>query len=286
MRTNRPRLTLSTPVIYLVLLCYAVVTVFPMCWLLYTSVKPSKEIFLNPLRLPSPDNLAWENISKAWTKGHVSDYFGNSVLVTAITLVLILWWSAMAAYALARFVFPLSRPLLFYFLAGLMVPLQLAIIPLFFELKALHMLNSRSGLIIVYVAMNMPFAIFVLTGFFKTLPSSLHESALLDGCSEFRAFWHIMLPLAKPGLITVAIFSFLSIWNEYFLAFMFLSGAGSENLRTLPLGLANIMIVSQYRTDWGMSFAGLLIITVPTLVIYILLQRHLTKGVTLGAVKG
>ena len=277
---------LTTPVVLVLLLAYALITVFPLFWLLFTSLKPSQDIFLNPLKLPDPNNLAWHNLSNAWTAGHVGDYFGNSVLVTGLSVVLTLWCAATAAYALARFAFPGARPLLFYFLAGLMVPLQLAVIPLFFELKALHMLGSRLGLVVVYVAINLPFAIFVLTGFFRTLPSSLHESALLDGCGEMRAFWHIMLPLARPGLVTVAIFTFLAVWNEYFLAFMFLSGAGSEQIRTLPLGLANIMIVSQYRTDWGMSFAGLLIITIPTLIIYVLLQRHLTKGITLGAVKG
>jgi len=194
--------------------------------------------------------------------------------------------SAMAAYALARFTFPGVRPLFFYFLAGLMVPLQLAIVPLFFQMKDFGLLNSRWGMLIVYVAFGMPFAVFILTGFFKSLPSGLHESALIDGAGEFRAFWSIMLPLARPGLITVGIFSFLNTWNEFFMAFMFLSGEGSQHLRTLPLGLANITIVSQYRSDWGMAFAGLVLIMTPTLVVYGFLQQYLTKGITVGALKG
>jgi ABC-type glycerol-3-phosphate transport system permease component len=132
----------------------------------------------------------------------------------------------------------------------------------------------------------MPFAVFILTGFFKSLPASLHESALIDGAGEVRAFWSIMLPLARPGLITVGIFSFLGTWNEFFMAFMFLSGEGSEGLRTLALGLANITIVSQYRSDWGLAFAGLVLMMLPTMVMYVFLQRHLTKGITLGALKG
>jgi ABC-type glycerol-3-phosphate transport system permease component len=192
----------------------------------------------------------------------------------------------MAAYALSRFQFPGVRPLFFYFLAGLMIPLQLGIVPLFFQMKDMDLLNSRWGLLMAYVAFGMPFSIFILTGFFKSLPSALYESALIDGASEFRAFWSIMLPLARPGLITVAIFSFLGTWNEFFMAFMFLSGEGSEHLRTLPLGLANLTIVSQYRSDWGMAFAGLVLVMLPTLLVYSLLQKHLSKGITMGALKG
>lgn len=271
---------------YAVLWAYFVIVVYPMFWLLYTSLKTDREIFLHPFDLPRLEALQWSNFTYAWTKGHFGDYFGNSVLVTVSTVALTMLVAAMAAYALSRFTFRGVRPVFFYFLAGLMVPLQLAIVPLFFQMKSMELLNSRFGLLLVYLAFGMPFAIFVLSGFFKTLPASLHESALIDGASEFRAFWSIMLPLARPGLITVGIFSFLGTWNEFFMAFMFLSGQGSEKLRTLPLGLANITIVSQYRSDWGMAFAGLVLIMLPTLLVYAFLQRHLTKGITIGAIKG
>ena len=280
---NRP---IGKLLIHLVLLAYAVVVVYPMFWLLATSLKTDQQIFLDPFALPAANDLQWQNFANAWTKGHFSDYFLNSVVVTTLTIAVTLMLSAMAAYALSRFSFKGARPLFFYFLAGLMIPLQLAIVPLFFQMKGLHLLDSRLGLLIAYVSFGMPFAIFVLTGFFRSLPSALYESAVLDGAGEFRVFWSIMLPLARPGLITVAIFSFLGTWNEFFIAFMFLSGEGSQNLRTLPLGLANITIVSQYRSDWGMAFAGLVLIMLPTLVVYVLLQRHITKGITLGALKG
>ena len=167
-----------------------------------------------------------------------------------------------------------------------MVPLQLAIVPLFFEMKSLGLLDSRLGLLVVYVAFGMPFSIFVLTGFFKTLPASLHEAALLDGAGEWGAFWRVMLPLARSGLITVGIFTFLGTWNEFLMAFMFLSGRDSEAIRTLPLGLAEITMASQYRSDWGMAFAGLVLMMAPTMVVYVVLQKHLIKGITVGAVKG
>ena len=272
--------------IYCILILYTCVVVFPMVWMLYTSLKTDRDIFLDPFSLPDLDNLQWMNFANAWTKGHFGDYFFNSIVLTVTTVTLSVFVAAMAAYALSRFRFPGARPLFFYFLAGLMIPLQLAIVPLFFQMKQLGLLNSRLGLLTAYVAFGMPFAIFILTGFFKSLPSSLHESALIDGCGELRAFWSVMLPLARPGLITVGIFSFLGTWNEFFMAFMFLSGEGSEALRTLPLGLANITIVSQYRSDWGMAFAGLVLMMMPTLPVYSVLQQHLTKGITVGALKG
>ncbi len=263
-RTGEKRRTAARNLlVYPVLLGYLVVVVYPMAWLLYTSLKTDREIFLAPFTLPDWTDLQWINFSRAWTVGQFGDYFLNSAMLTVLTVILSLLFAAMAAYALSRFRFFGARPLFFFFLAGLMVPLQLAIVPLFFQMKDLMLLNSRLGLLLVYIAFGMPFAIFILAGFFKSLPSGLHESALMDGAGELRAFWHIMLPLAKPALVTVGIFAFLGTWNEFFMAFMFLSGENAENLRTLPLGLANITIVSQYRSDWGMAFAGLVLMMLP-----------------------
>ena len=272
--------------LFAVLLSYLVVVVFPLLWLFYTSLKDDRSIFLSPFALPDFGNLRWDNFQRAWLGAHFSQYFFNSALVTCASLAGSLLLASMAAYALSRFRLPGGKPVFYLFLAGLMIPGQLAIIPLFFQMRSLGLLNSRLGLTLCYIAGSFPFAVFVLAGFFKTLPTSLHEAAQIDGCSEWRAFWNIMLPLARPGLITVAIFQFLGFWNEFFTAFIFMSGAGSEQIRTLPLGLANIAITSQYRSDWGTAFAGLVLVTIPTLVFYILLQRHLVKGITLGALKG
>jgi len=280
------RRSVAPSLIFLMLLSYAILVIFPLFWLTYTSLKTDRDIFLHPFQLPRPDQLQWNNFSRAWVKGSFGRYFFNSVVLTVGTVAVTVFLSAMTAYALARFRFLGSRAIYFYFLAGLMIPLQLAIVPLFFEMRAMDLLNTRRGLFLAYLAFGFPFSIFVLTGFFKSLPSSLHESALLDGATEFQAFWHVMLPMARPGLITVAIFLFLGNWNEFFIAFICLSGKGSESVRTLPLGLANITIVSQYRSDWGMAFAGLVLMLLPTLAVYVLLQKHLTKGITAGAVKG
>jgi ABC-type glycerol-3-phosphate transport system permease component len=282
----RRRVSISKSVIFLMLLSYAALVVYPMFWLFYTSLKADRDIFLHPFQLPSIDNLNWRNFRHAWIDGHFGEYFFNSVLLTSTTVVITVFLAAMPAYALSRFIFPGARAIYFYFVAGLMIPLQLAIVPLFFQLRSFNMLDSLFGLFLVYLAFGFPFSIFVLTGFFRSLPASLHESALLDGANEFGAFWHVMLPLARPGLLTVGIFLFLGNWNEFFVAFMCLSGKGSESIRTLPLGLANITIVSQYRSDWGIAFAGLVLMTLPTLITYVFLQKQLTKGITAGAVKG
>lgn len=271
---------------FAVLCGYLVLVVYPLLWLVYSSLKSDQAIFLNPFALPEWDRLQWSNYVRAWTEAHFSRYFWNSLLVTSLSVTGCVLLASMAAYALSRFRIRGGTGLFFLFLSGLMIPMQLSIIPLFFQMRDWGLLNSRLGLILVYTAGGLPFAIFILAGFFRTLPTTLYEAAIIDGCSEWRAYWNIMLPLARPGWVTVAIFLFLSAWNEYFTAYMFLSGAGSEPARTLPLGLANIAITSQYRSDWGVCFAGLVLVLIPTLTFFVLLQRHIVKGIAAGALKG
>jgi ABC-type glycerol-3-phosphate transport system permease component len=277
---------ISRFLIFAVLAGYLVWVVYPMAWVAYSSLKTDGAIFREAFSLPPLDALQTDNYARAWSQASFGDYFINSIIVTVTSVALIVLLGAMTAYALARFYHPLGRGVFWLFLAGLMIPVQLSIVPLFFELRALGLLNSRLGLILVYTANGLPFAIFILAGFFKSLPRSLYEAAVVDGCTEASAFWRVLLPLAKPGLVTVAIFQFIGIWKEYFFAFMFTSGDAGASARTLPLGLANLSITSQYRSDYGMLFAGLVIVTVPILVVFIALQKQLVKGVTAGALKG
>jgi ABC-type glycerol-3-phosphate transport system permease component len=271
---------------FAVLAAHLLWVVYPMVWVAYSSLKDDEAIFREAFALPEWDGLRTENYARAWKEARFGEYIFNSVWITGVSVSLIVLLGAMAAYALARFYHPLGRGVFWLFLAGLMIPVQLSIVPLFFELKALGLLNSRLGLILVYTANGLPFAIFILAGFFKSLPRSLYEAAVVDGCSEASAFWRVMLPLARPGLVTVAIFQFIGVWKEYFFAFMLTSGEAGEAVRTLPLGLANLSITSQYRSDYGMLFAGLVIVTVPILVVFVALQKQLVKGVTAGALKG
>jgi len=264
-----------------VLIIYSIIVIFPLVWIFSSSLKSSMEIFANVWALPK--EIKWENYVIAWIEAIIGKYFINSLFVTATSVFFILLLSSMVAYVLTRFRFLGNSFVFYYFLGGLMIPTFLGIVPLFLLLKDLHLLDNFIGLILVYIAYSLPFSIFILTPFFKSLPHELAEAAIIDGCSDFSVFWRIMLPLAKPGLITVGIFNFLGIWNEYILALVIIS---SGELRTLPLGIANLYMVQHYQADWGTLFAGLTIVMVPTLIVYIIFAKKLTSGITLGALKG
>lgn len=275
------------PLIYAVLLLYAVLVIYPLLWVVIASFRGSSEISQDPWGLP--ETPRWENYAKAWQGDALSGDLGlaqafvNSAVVTSISMVVLLLISAMAAYVLARFVFPGSGTLYNVFLFGMMFPVFLGVIPLYLLLNRFGLLNTFAGLIIAYVAYSLSFTIFILTGFFKTLPSELAEAGQIDGCSRWAVFWKIMLPLARPGLITAGIFDAIGLWNEYPLALVIMT----ENSRiTLPLAIANLAQKQHYQTDWGALFAGLVIVMVPTLVGYIAFQRRITAGLTAGAVKG
>jgi ABC-type glycerol-3-phosphate transport system permease component len=280
---RRRRAAFGTGALLLLLSGFFVLTVLPLLWLVMTSFKPSREIFLAPFQPPTQPT--WDNYWRAWQLAHFGDYFSNSVSITLTVVVATLLLGSMSAYAIARLPLRGARTLHFLFLAGLMIPVQLAVVPLFFQMKALGLTGSRVGLGLVYLATSLPFAVFLLVGFFKSLPSSLREAALLEGASEWRIFWEVMLPLARPGLATVAIMTFLGVWNEYLVAFILLSGQAGLQLRTLPLGLANLTLLGQFRTDFGLTFAGIVLVMLPTLVVYVALERHLTDGLTMGANK-
>jgi ABC-type glycerol-3-phosphate transport system permease component len=277
----------SRGVAFTALLGYSAWLLFPMIWVAYSSIKKDDAIFRDTLALPSAGALALDNYGRAWSQANFGGYFLNSCLVTCCSVALIVALGATTAYALARFVSPAGRVMFGLLIAGLTIPAQLAIVPLFFELRAAGLLNSRIGLILVYTANGLPFAVFILAGFFRSLPRSLYEAAVVDGCGEFSAFWRVLLPLARPGLVTVAIFQFIGIWKEYFYAFMLASGdAGGSGARTLPLGLANLSIEAEYHPAYGMLLAGLVLVTLPILVVYLLLQRQIVKGIAAGALKG
>lgn len=294
---------------YAMLGLWLIAVVLPFAWVLLNSLRSSAEFTSNPFGIPwllaggapqgiDPASAALTNFRRAWVDSNFSQYFMNSVLVTSVSLIGVLAVSAMAAYVLARFEFRGNRAIYVYFLTGLMFPAQLLLVPLFFEFGEVSQLLSRwlapvglevslhntlSGLVLIYIALSIPFTVLVLTGFLKSLPGAMRESAIIDGCNEYTAFWHVMLPLARPGLVSAAIFNFLGIWNEYIFALVFVN---SPEKKTLPLGLASVSMQAQYKTDFGLMFAGLVIVVLPTLLVYIILQRQLTKGITLGALKG
>jgi len=189
----------------------------------------------------------------------------------------------MAAYVLAKYVFPGAKAIYGGFLVGMMFPNFLVVVPLFVMLRDMSLLDTRTGLVLVYVAYSLSFTIFVLTGFFEALPNDLMEAAMLDGCTHASTFWRVMLPLARPGLIIVGIFNAIGLWNEYGLALVLLS---SESNRTLPLGIANLTMTQQYQSDWGALFAGLVIVMLPVLGLYWAFRDKVHEAMLAGAVKG
>ncbi|MBM3189787.1 MAG: carbohydrate ABC transporter permease [Chloroflexi bacterium] len=272
---------LARGLLFLALAIWTVLVVFPFVWLLYTSLKTDQEIFFSPWSLPG--TARWDNYSRAWVKAHVGRYFLNSLTVVIPSLVFTLLFSAMTSYVLARFPFPGRSGILYLFMAGMMFPTFLGLVPLFFLLQSLRMLNTFQGLVFVYIAYSLPFTIFFLTGFFKTLPSELHESAVIDGADQYRIFFTIMLPLAQPGLVTVGIFNVLGMWNQFILPLVLMSDSAKY---LLTQGLNYMYHQQYYLNDWSALFAAVVLIMAPTLLVYAIFQNQIQKGLTVGALKG
>ena len=264
-----------------VLIGWTVTVIFPMIWMSYSSFKTDQELFFSPWA--PPVELQWVNFARAWTKAHVGDYLLNTLIVVVPALLLTLIISAMAAYVLARFEFVGRRFLFYMFLSGMLFPVFLALVPLFNLVNQLKMLNTFHGLILVYIAYSLPFTIFFLTGFFKTLPTEIEESAIMDGANPYQVFFKVMLPMASPGLISMGIFNFLGMWNQYVLPLVLIS---DESKFMLSQGLAFMLFKQFYENDWSALFAALTIIMVPTLIVYITFQKQIQDGITTGALKG
>jgi len=262
----------------LILIFWSLIVLLPLLWMVMTSFKTDREIFFSPWELP--ETLHWENFSRAWQEARIGEFFLNSVIVTGGSVTLTLLVGSMLAYALARFEFPFRRFIQLLFLIGLMFPVFLALVPLFFVARDLHLLNTLHGLVIIYASFSLPFTVFLLTAFFRSLPTELGEAAILDGASHYRVFFEIMLPLAQPGLAAAGIFVFLSHWNQFILPFILNSNPDNY---VLAQGLAFLAIQQGYASDWSALFAGLTISIVPTLIVYSVFQRRIQQGMTAGA---
>jgi N-acetylglucosamine transport system permease protein len=279
-RTGFGDLTFSA-VAQLLLVFWAVLVIFPFVWMIVTSLKTDPEILSSPWTLPAA--LQWDNFARAWTEARIGRFFANTLIVLIPSLAGTLLVSAMASYVLARFEFP-GRQVLFYgFIAGLMFPVFLALVPLYFLVNDLNMLATYQGLMLVYIAYSLPFTIFFLTAFFKSLPSELGEAAILDGANQYQIFFQVMLPLARPGLIAMGIFNFIGQWNQFLLPLVLMP---DENKYLLSQGLYFLAVQQGYQNDYGALFAAMVITMVPTLIIYVLFQRRLESGLTAGALKG
>lgn len=259
---------------------WAVMVVFPLLWAVVSSFKSDAEIFGSPWRLPS--TWHWDNFSRAWSQSNIGGYFLNSVIVVCSGVFLTLLMSAAVAYVLAQFEFPGNRVIYYMFVGGMVFPGFLALVPLFFVVQNLGLLNTYLGLILVYAAHGMSFSVFFLTAFFRTQSRDLAEAALVDGCSHFGVLFRIMLPLARPGLVSIGIFQFLGMWNEYLLPLVLNT---DEKRYLITQGLANIAVTQGYHSDFSGLFAGLTISILPVLAVYLAFHRQISAGMTAGALK-
>ncbi|MFE3591839.1 carbohydrate ABC transporter permease [Streptomyces niveus] len=263
-----------------VLVIWALLVVLPLLWAVMSSFKDDNSIFSSPWALP--DKLHFENWSRAWNQAHMSDYFFNTIVVVGGSLIGTLVLGSMAAYVLARFDFPGNRFIYFLFIGGMSFPIILALVPLFFVMNNMGLLNTTHGLILVYIAYSLPFTVFFLSSFFRTLPSSVAEAAIIDGASHTRTFFQIMLPMAKPGLISVGIFNFLGQWNQYMLPTVLNT---DPDKKVLSQGLVQLAVSQGYKGDYSGLFAGLVMAMLPVLAAYIIFQRQVVAGLTAGALK-
>ena len=261
-----------------VLLINAFIMVYPLFVMVISSFKTNAEIFTSPFAMPESFSLA--NAEKVWMDTNFIRYLANSIGVTAVSIILIVVVSTMAAYAIARYEFRGSTLILMFFLSGMTVPLKLAIIPLFIQLDTLHLLDTYAGLVLVYVAMGIPSAVFIMTGFLRSLPRELEEAPRVDGANEWHIMMQIMLPLTRPAMVIVAIQNAVPIWNDFFFPLILIT---SDNLKTLPQGLTVFM--GEFTTNWGVLFTGLSLAALPITLVYIALSRQFIAGITQGAVK-
>jgi raffinose/stachyose/melibiose transport system permease protein len=263
---------------HVVLIGFALLAFYPIFITYMTALRPSAESMRDPFGLPS--SLYLENITTAWTRGRFGTYLLNSVIITLPSVVGVLVLSCLAGYGISRFRFP-GRKLMFYIiLLGLTVPFQSVMIPLYYQLLAMGLLGSYFAVILPSIAFGLPFGIFLMQAFFEDLPNELSDAARVDGCSEFRIFYSVMLPLARPAVATLIVFQFMRTWNEFLMPLLFLQ---NDSMRPLPLGL--MFFQGAYTRDISLIAAGVAISSLPVIIVYILFHRQFVKGLTAGAVK-
>jgi len=262
----------------IILIANSALMLFPIVIMIFSGFKSNIEIFQNPFAIPDFTNLT--NYIAVATQTNFIRYLWNSFYVTAVSIGLILTLGTMAAYAIARYEFWGSAFVLLFFMAGLMLPLKLAIIPLFILYRDLGILNSHWALIATYTAMGLPSTIFIMTGFIRSLPRELEDAARMDGASEARIMWSVMLPLCRPAMVIAAIYNLVPIWNDFFFPLVFIQ---NDALKTLPQGMTTF--VGEYITNWGVMFAGLTLAAAPITIVYIILSKQFINGMTSGAVK-
>ena len=273
------RKTIANIPVHIILLFWTFVSIFPLLWMFSSSLKEKNEVFTNLSLIPQAWNFM--NYVTAWKVGSFGVYFFNSTFYTVVTLALVLFLASMAAFVFARFRFLGRNFFYFLFVGALMIPIPGAFIPLYVLLIKLGLADTRLGLILPYTNAGLALAIFILKTFFEDIPKEIEEAAIIDGCNKFDLYWKIFLPLSKPAIATVSIFTVLAVWNEFMLALIVIN-----NRDLMPIQRGIMVFQGEHLTDYSLLMAGLTIATIPLLVIYFFLSKYIIKGITAGAVKG
>lgn len=273
-----PGQTTGRIVLLFLVVIYTVFSAGPFLWAAVLSLRTTSEILADPYALPSI--IHWEKFAQAWIGSNYDTYFKNSALVSAICVVVLAMLGSMAAHCLARYKFPGNRIVLFVIFSSIILPPQITIIGLFQILADYELINTLTGLILVYVSMQLPLTIYILEGFFSRIPQELYDAAKMDGYSEIEIFWRITLPIGAPAIATTAILNIIYIWNEFLYAVVLLT---SDTKRTLPLGIQRFM--GDQLDDIGMLATGLMISIIPIVIVYIFFSEKMIQGMTAGAVK-
>ncbi len=275
------KLTIGDILKNLFLWVFVLTSVYPILWLVFYSFKTNEEIFFtNPFGFPK--SLQIQNYVSALSRFNVPQYFLNSVIVTVFTVLGVTIFALMFSYATARMTWRLSNTARLYITFGMFIPVQVLMIPLTILIRDLHLTNTRISLILPYIAFNLSLACLIFYGFMKDIPKEMEESASIDGAGIFRTFFRIILPMVKPSISVVVIFTFLNAWNEFTMGMILIS---DEKLKTLPLGLA--LFQGQFSTDWGAMGAAMVIASVPTILIYLIFSERVEHALSMGsAVKG
>jgi len=272
--------SVSTFGIHAILLSYTLLALWPIFLTIINSFKSRKAIFRDPMGLPGVDTFSLKGFTKVLVRSDFEIYFMNSITVTVVTLALVLLLGAMAAWALSEYRFPGNKWLGLYLAIGIMIPIRLGSVSLLQLIVDMNLANTLTALVLVYVAQSLPLAIFILSEFMQQIPTDLKEAARCDGVSEYTIFFRVILPLTRPAIATVGVFTLIPVWNDLWFPLIL---APSEKTQTITLGVQQF--IGQYVTDWNAVLASLALAIVPILIIYILLSRHLIRGITAGAVK-
>ena len=280
-------------VIYVILALLAISIIVPVAWVFMAPVKENREFYGNPFTLP--EGFHFQNFVDAWTKARMGDYFMTSVMITALSLAILLVVALPAAYVLSRYNFVGRKVLNGGFMAGLFINVNYIVVPIFLMFVAggrllnqwfgkTFFLNNLFVVSLVLASTTLPFTIYLLSSYLATLPKDYEEAAYVDGAGYFTTMVRIILPMAKPSIITVILFEFLAYWNEYIISMTMLTDPSGP--RTLPVGLLNLMKAQNAKAEYGQMYAGLVLVMIPTLLLYICVQKKLTEGMTVGGLKG